>query len=105
MITITQAAKNYILEELEEEKYEAIKISTIPGGCSGTTYKFSFANEAESEDEIVQIEGLKLFIAPSALLFIIGTELDYEITPTGAKLIFNNLKTKSRCSCGKSFSI
>ena len=104
MINITPAAVAYLKEELAEEGYNGILISVEKGGCSGMKYKFSFANEAVCDDEVIDFQDFKVFISSNALLFIIGTELDYEKTPTGAKLIFNNLNSKRQCGCGKSFS-
>lgn len=109
MISITNYAKDYLIENLNKEKALGLYVEIIKGGCSGMQYKFSYI---KSEEELSSIffekvdinEKYKIFIDQKALLFIIGTYLDHEKTNTGEKLVFKNPNEKNRCGCGKSFS-
>lgn len=105
MIKISPKAKDYIIQSLKEKQQKNIAIDIIKGGCSGMQYKFFYTSEINEDDEKIVIEDdFKLIIKPHALLFTIGTELDYEQTPTGAKLVFKTLNASYRCGCGKSFA-
>lgn len=106
MIEISNKAKEYLLNQLEKNIAIGFIIEIISGGCSGMLYKFSFADDSYdyAQDEIIHFDEFKIFIKPSAVLFVIGTTLDYETTPTGAKLVFKNPNEKDICGCGKSFS-
>lgn len=103
MITITDSAKEYLLGELKG--MSGICINVVKGGCSGLQYKFSYADCPPEGDEIVDFGSFKVFINKNAMLFIIGTQLDYIKTMTGAKLIFRNPNEKISCGCGKSFNV
>jgi iron-sulfur cluster assembly protein len=107
IVELSENAKAYIYDQISEKLEKCILIDIIQGGCSGMQYKFSYINEdqIEKSDEVIQEDGFKLIIKQKALLFIIGTVLEYEKTPTGAKLVFLNPNEKSRCGCGKSFNI
>ncbi len=107
MITITESAKKYLEELCLQKKLgknAGIAISVVKGGCSGLQYKFDFAHEPNPTDSIVDFSQFKIFIDQKALLFVIGTQLDYLKTETSAKLIFNNPNAKHECGCGKSFN-
>lgn len=101
MITLTENAKKYLNNETAKAGALGIKISVTKGGCSGMQYKFELANEGDNQ---IDFENFKVFIENDALLFVIGTELDYYETQTNAKLVFNNPNAKHNCGCGKSFA-
>jgi len=105
MITITSQAREYLKNALKSAEYKAISIDAEEGGCAGMQYKFAVANEFQATKEEVDFGDFKVFIDTQVLLFVIGTELDYKITATGSKLMFNNAGMDGVCSCGKSFSI
>ena len=104
MITITDNAKEYLKKNLQKAGKKGLLVSIAKGGCSGMQYKFAYQDEAENA-EIVDCNDFKVFIDKNALLFIIGTQMDYIETNTSAKLIFINPNAKHNCGCGKSFGI
>lgn len=105
VVKFSERALDFIRSSVQEEKCQGIRVDIIPGGCSGMTYKIDFVNEADSADLIVEEAGVKVFIAPKAVLFINGMTLDYLKTPMGGNLVFQNPNARSKCSCGKSFSV
>ena len=102
MITLTENAKQYLTTAITNAGAKGIKISVTKGGCSGMQYKFDLADEGDNK---IDFQDFKIFIEQDALLFVIGTELDYYSTPTSSKLVFNNPNAKQNCGCGKSFGI
>ncbi len=107
IIDITNPALSYIDRMLIEEKktrpqVKYFRIALEKGGCSGNKYGFSFTNDKSSGDEEINISGLNILIAQSAILNVIGSTLDYEETIFDSKLVFINPNEKSRCGCGKS---
>jgi len=104
MITITPKAQAYLKENIRKAEKKGMFITVIKGGCSGMQYKFEYKDEA-SQVETIKTADFQLFIDKKALLFIIGTQLDYLETQTSAKLVFINPNAKHNCGCGKSFGM
>lgn len=82
-----------------------IKIGVQTKGCSGLAYTMTYAEKKEPYDEEIMMEGVRILIDPKALLFIIGTSIDYESTPFSEGFVFQNPNEKGKCGCGKSFHI
>lgn len=84
---------------------EGIRIGVRARGCSGMSYTLEFVDTVEPHDEIVSVEDLKVFIDPKAVLFIIGTEMDFVQEKLNSGFIFRNPNEKGRCGCGESFHV
>ncbi len=82
-----------------------IRIGVQTKGCSGLAYTMTFADQKEPYDEEILLDGIRLLIDPKALLFIIGTSIDYEATPFSEGFLFQNPNEKGKCGCGKSFHV
>jgi iron-sulfur cluster assembly protein len=104
MIKITPQAQEYIKIFLKDKGRSLLAVDVIKGGCSGMQFKFFYVDSIEKGDEKFPFPDFDLIVKPHALLFTIGTELDFEKTPTGAKLFFRNANAKHTCGCGKSFN-
>jgi len=102
-ITATPAALKQFKTLVED--HLGIRIGVQTKGCSGLAYTMTFADNKEPHDEEVVLDGVRLLIDPRALLFIIGTSIDYEITPFSEGFIFQNPNEKRKCGCGKSFYV
>ena len=76
-----------------------------PSGCSGFSYQLDFAREIEPGAEVVDLDGIKLVIDPRAVMYVLGTELDFVEDKLGAQFVFRNPNEKARCGCGESFSV
>ncbi len=82
-----------------------LKLGVKNGGCAGMEYTMDWANEAAPGDEIVEDKGVKILIEPKAVLFLLGTQMDYEVDKLSAKFVFNNPNQSSACGCGESVTL
>jgi iron-sulfur cluster assembly protein len=106
-ITISQNALDrirYLLDQKEEKPY-GIRISLKTKGCSGLSYSIEYVDEKNTFDEEVIVDDVHVLIDPKAILYIIGTQMDFEETDIKSGFIFVNPNEKGRCGCGKSFHV
>lgn len=82
-----------------------IRVGVKTGGCSGHTYYVEYADSKNQFDEIVEYNDIKVLIDPKALMYILGTEMDYVESEFKSGFIFTNPNEKGKCGCGKSFSV
>jgi iron-sulfur cluster assembly protein len=82
-----------------------IRIGIRTKGCSGLSYTLEYADEKSAFDEVVDVEGMTLLIDPKAIMFILGTEMDYVEEQMQSGFVFKNPNEKGRCGCGKSFHV
>ena len=82
-----------------------IRISIRTKGCSGLSYSIEYADEKNPLDEVMELEGITILIDPKAILFILGTEMDYVEEKMQSGFVFRNPNEKGRCGCGKSFHV
>jgi iron-sulfur cluster assembly protein len=102
-INVTDKAVNFLKESIEKENSLGIRINVGPGGCQGMSYELSFVNEIDPSDLVIQKDGANIYVAPQAIPFISGINIDYVNNPMGGNLVFENPNAKSCCGCGKSF--
>lgn len=107
VVTMTAAAAAKAKEILAraEEPVAGLWIGVGEGGCSGKTYKMDYAREIGDTDEVVELDGITLVIDPMAILYLIGTEIDFEDKPLESGFVFRNPNETARCGCGESFSV
>ncbi len=82
-----------------------IRLAVKTAGCSGLTYKLDFAREVHEQEEVIDLDGVKLVVDPDAVMFLLGTEMDFVETKLGASFTFKNPNEKARCGCGESFTV
>lgn len=106
-LNVTEAALSRLQVLLDQRgKVSAgIRISIRTKGCSGLSYALEYADEKNAFDEIVDVGGITLMIDPKAIMFILGTEMDYVEEQMHSGFVFNNPNEKGRCGCGKSFHV
>ena len=75
------------------------------GGCAGQEYVLEYAEAADPLDEVVDDKGVTILIEPKAVLFLIGSEIDYEVNKLSAKFVFHNPNETDACGCGESVTI
>ena len=106
-IRLTDAAAARIVEIMDgaEGKYLGVRVGVTNGGCAGMSYTMNYAEETNPLDEVVEDQGIKIFIEPKAILFLIGTEMDFETSKLGSRFSFRNPNETASCGCGESVSI
>ncbi len=82
-----------------------IRVGVRTRGCSGLAYTLEFADIHQPHDEIVESEGIKIFIDPKAVLFVVGTTMEYKDEKVAKGFVFTNPNEKGRCGCGESFHV
>ena len=86
-------------------QYAGVRVGVTNGGCAGMSYTMDYAAEARPFEEVMEDKGVKIFIDPKAILFLIGTELDFVQEKLGSRFVFNNPNQTSACGCGESVAI
>ena len=106
-VTLTDAAAARVREIMAnaEKDYVALRVGVKNGGCAGQEYTFAYAEQIEPLDEVVEDKGVTILIEPKAVLFLIGTEIDYETTRLASQFVFNNPNQTDACGCGESVTI
>ncbi len=107
VVTLTDAAAARMSEIMSaaEENYIGVKIGVKNGGCAGMEYTMEYATEAGPLDEVVQENGIKVLIDPKAILFLIGSEVDFVTEKLSQRFVFNNPNQTDACGCGESVTI
>ena len=88
-----------------EGKYQGVRVGVTNGGCAGMSYTMDYAEHSGPLDEVFEDQGVKIFIEPKAILFLLGTEMDFITEKFGARFVFNNPNQTSACGCGESVAI
>lgn len=86
-------------------KYLGLRVGVTNGGCAGMSYTMEYASDTKPFEEVMEEKGVRIFIDPKAILFLIGTELDFVQEKLGARFVFNNPNQTSACGCGESVQI
>ncbi|WP_313005251.1 iron-sulfur cluster assembly accessory protein [Brevundimonas sp.] len=106
-VTLTDAAAERVREIMAnaENDYVGLRVGVKNGGCAGQEYTFAYAEQIEPLDEVVEDRGVTILIEPKAVLFLIGSEIDYETTKLASKFVFRNPNETDACGCGESVTI
>jgi iron-sulfur cluster assembly protein len=106
-VLLSDAAAERVREILAnaEGKYVGLRVGVRNGGCAGMSYTMDYAEAALPLEEVVEDKGVKVFIDPKAILFLIGAEIDFVHEKMGARFVFNNPNQTAACGCGESVSL
>jgi iron-sulfur cluster assembly protein len=88
-----------------EKPYAGLRVGVKNGGCAGQEYVLEYAETANPLDELVEDKGVTILVEPKAVLFLIGTVVDYDVTRLSAKFVFRNPNETDACGCGESVTI
>jgi iron-sulfur cluster assembly protein len=88
-----------------ERPVTGLRVGVTKGGCAGMSYKVEFADAVKPGDEVVEDKGVRVLIDPTAVLFLLGTEMDYKADKLSAQFVFNNPNQTSACGCGESVEL
>lgn len=107
VVTLSDAAAARVKEIMDraQEPCIGLRVGVKNGGCAGQEYVLEYAQAASPLDEIVEDKGVTILIDPKAVLFLIGTEVDYETTRLASKFVFRNPNQVDACGCGESVTI
>jgi len=107
VITLTDAAAERIRALMAAARGNAtgLRIGVKKGGCAGMEYTMEYAAETDPRDELVEDKGVRILIEPTAVLFLLGTEMDYKTDRMTSGFVFNNPNQTSACGCGESVAL
>ena len=107
VVTLTDRAAERVKEIMAraDNAYMGLRVGVKNGGCAGQEYLLEYADSANPLDEVVEDKGVTILVDPKAVLFLIGTEIDYETTRLAAKFVFRNPNETDACGCGESVTI
>lgn len=107
VVRLTDAAAERVREIMAraDKPAAALRVGVKNGGCAGQEYVVSYAETIDPLDEVVEDKGAKVVIEPKAVLFLLGSEIDYETTRLASKFVFRNPNETDACGCGESVTI
>lgn len=107
VVSLTYAAAERVREIMAraEKPYAGLRVGVKNGGCAGQEYVLEYAETANPMDEVVQDKDVTILVEPKAVLFLIGTVVDYETTALSSKFVFRNPNETDACGCGESVTI
>ena len=108
ILTFSDQAKVRLKEIMSSKEYQnslGVRISVKSGGCAGMTYEMNYVDQSIDGDEKIEVEGVNVFIDPKAIMYLLGTEMDYKVDKFTSSFVFNNPNETERCGCGESFKI
>ncbi len=107
-ITVTSTAASEVQRFMQEQgamENAGLRLAVLPGGCSGFQYSLNIEDESQEDDEIMESNGLRLFIDPFSVQYLDGVEVDYVSTMMGSGFTFKNPNATGGCGCGSSFTV
>ena len=107
IITVSDAAAERIkhLLSLRASSSYGIRVGVKSGGCSGLSYLIEYADALRPFEELIEVKGVRILIDPKAVMYLIGSQMDYTEDSFKSGFIFNNPNEKAKCGCGKSFNV
>ena len=107
VIKLSDNAANRIKEIMSKAESSAIgvRVGVKSGGCAGMSYIMEYTKKINRNDEIIEEKGVKLFVDPGAIMYLLGTEMDYKKEEFSSSFVFKNPNETERCGCGESFKI
>jgi iron-sulfur cluster assembly protein len=107
VVRLTQAAAERVREIMDaaEKPVAGLRVGVKNGGCAGMSYTMEWAEAVGPHDEVVDDKGVKVLIDPKAIMFLLGTEMDFKADKLSSGFVFNNPNQTAACGCGESVSI
>ena len=110
MKQITKLSDNAALRIKEimsnaEKKAVGVRVGVKSGGCAGMSYVMEYAKKVNPNDEVIEDKGVQVFIDSSAIMYLLGTEMDYKKEEFSSNFVFKNPNETERCGCGESFKV
>ena len=107
IITLSDNAANRIKEIISQSTNTTlgVRVGVKSGGCAGMSYTLEYAKEFNKKDELIEDKGVKVFIDPGAVMYLLGSEMDYKKEEFSSTFVFKNPNETERCGCGESFKV
>tara|TARA_Y100001958_G_scaffold135014_1_gene105968 strand:- start:186 stop:521 length:336 start_codon:yes stop_codon:yes gene_type:complete len=107
IIKLSNNAANRIKEIMSKAESSAIgvRVGVKSGGCAGMSYVMEYAKEVKKNEEVIEDKGVKVFIDSNAIMYLLGTEMDYKTDKFSSQFVFKNPNETERCGCGESFKV
>ena len=107
VLTLTDAAANRVKDIMAkaDRPIAGVRVGVKNGGCAGMSYTMEYAEAGKPGEDVVEDKGVKVFVDPKAVLFLLGTEMDFQTTKLASQFVFNNPNQTSACGCGESVAI
>lgn len=105
IVTLTAAAAARVQEIMAKGDKPYLRVGVVNGGCAGMEYVLDYAEAPEPFDELVEDKGVRILIKAAAVMFLLGSEIDYETTRLASKFVFRNPNQTDACGCGESVTI
>jgi len=106
-MTLTDAAADRVKAIMAKstKPIAGVRVGVKNGGCAGMSYTMEYADEIGPRDEVIEDKGVKVLIDPKAVLFLLGTQMDFQTSKMSSQFVFNNPNQTSACGCGESVAI
>jgi iron-sulfur cluster assembly protein len=107
VLSLTDAAANRVKQIVAhaERPIAGLRVGVKNGGCAGMSYTIEYADAPKPGEDVVEDKGVKVFVDPKAVLFLLGTEMDFQTTKLASQFVFKNPNQTSACGCGESVAI
>ena len=107
IIKLSDNAANRIKEIMSvvETNSVGVRVAVKSGGCAGMSYVMEYAKEINPNDEVIEDKGVEVFVDAAAVMYLLGTEMDYKKEEFSSSFVFNNPNESERCGCGESFKV
>ena len=107
IISLSENAAKRIKEIMSkaEKNSVGVRVGVKSGGCAGMSYVLEYTKQINPSDEVIEDKGVKLFIDPGAIMYLLGTEMDYKKEQFSSSFVFKNPNETERCGCGESFKV
>ena len=103
--TAVTTVQQFINEQVEDGPDAGLRVAVLPGGCSGFQYGLNIEDAPADDDEILEMEGVRVFVDPFSAQYLEGVEIDYVTTMMGSGFTFRNPNSSGGCGCGSSFTV
>ena len=107
IIKVSENAAERIKEIMSKAEKDSVgvRVGVKSGGCAGMSYIMEYTKKISPNDEVIEDKGVKLFVDPGAIIYLLGTEMDYKKSEFSSSFVFKNPNETERCGCGESFKI
>ena len=107
VITLSDRAAERVKQIMAQAKEPIIglRVGVASGGCAGMSYVMEYAKKINPNDEVIEDKGVKVFVDAAAVMYLLGTEMDYKKEEFSSSFVFNNPNESERCGCGESFKV